>query len=170
MNPSIDAQGWELVERGLREWFICCAWRGSMVLGMPSRAVDDAWHAFILDSEAYFRFCLDTLGGYLHHTPDETVEGTAGSLAETVRAWDRSEVGSRRESVLWELDAQLGIDDGLGVDPEQLHAARSRIPYAAASGWIVGGAFTESLNGGVRGAGGGDWGRLRRPGCGGGGT
>jgi hypothetical protein len=36
------------VEQGLREWFICCAWRGRTVLGMPSRAVDEAWHEFIL--------------------------------------------------------------------------------------------------------------------------
>jgi hypothetical protein len=41
--PQIRESDWPLVERGLREWFVCCAWRGGAVLGMPSRAVDKAW-------------------------------------------------------------------------------------------------------------------------------
>ena len=108
--------GWELVERGLREWFVCCAWRGRTVLGMPSRAVDEAWHEFILDSLAYTRFCNGAFGGYLHHTPDEAMGTPMGdALAETVRAWDRSDMGRDEESVLWDLDLQLGIEQPLGI-------------------------------------------------------
>src|SRR5262245_36295666 len=55
--PQVDERGWELVEQGLREWFVCCAWRGHRIIGMPSRAVDEAWHEFILVTVAYSRFC-----------------------------------------------------------------------------------------------------------------
>lgn len=40
--PQLDEIGWARVEQGLREWFVCCAWRGRTVLGTPSRAVDEA--------------------------------------------------------------------------------------------------------------------------------
>jgi hypothetical protein len=72
-TPQLDEAGWQLVERGLREWFVCCAWRGRTVLGMPSRLVDEAWHEFILDSLSYTRFCQVAFGEYLHHTPDEAM-------------------------------------------------------------------------------------------------
>lgn len=40
--PRLDDAGWTLVEQGLREWFVCCAWRSRTLLGMPSRLVDEA--------------------------------------------------------------------------------------------------------------------------------
>ncbi len=92
-HPELDDAGWPLVERGLREWFVCCAWRGRTVLGMPSRLVDEAWHEFILDSISYTRFCDVAFGGYLHHTPDEAAPTpTAGSMGTlslpgTARTW-----------------------------------------------------------------------------------
>ncbi len=135
-NPQLDEAGWKLVEQGLREWFVCCAWRGRTVLGMPSRLVDEAWHEFILDSIAYTRFCEAAFGGYLHHTPDEAMSTPMGdALGDTVRAWDRSEMGSNEESVLWDLDEQLGAADPLGLNGLQLSASRSRSPYPLAGGW-----------------------------------
>ncbi|REE96957.1 hypothetical protein [Thermomonospora umbrina] len=35
----------------------------------PSRAVDPAWHAFILRSKAYVEFCDRYAGRYMHHLP-----------------------------------------------------------------------------------------------------
>jgi hypothetical protein len=76
---------------------------------MPSRAVDEAWHEFILDSIAYTRFCEGAFGHYLHHTPVEAMGTPMGdALGETVHAWDRSDAG-REESALWDLDERLGI-------------------------------------------------------------
>jgi hypothetical protein len=139
-NSQLDEAGWKLVERGLREWFVCCAWRGRTILGMPSRLVDEAWHEFILDSLAYTRFCEVAFGGYLHHTPDEAMSTPMGdALGDTVRAWDRSEMGSSEESVLWDLDQRLGADEPLGLKGLQLSAARSRSPYPLASGWTCAG-------------------------------
>jgi hypothetical protein len=147
--PQLDEAGWPLVEQGLREWFVCCAWRGRTVLGMPSRLVDEAWHEFILDSVSYTRFCNVAFGGYLHHTPDEAMSTPMGdALGDTVRAWDRSEVGSSEESVLWDLDERLGATEPLGISGLQLSASRSRAPYAVAGGWACAG-FGGGLEGGA---------------------
>lgn len=92
---------WNQVEQGLREWFICCAWRGRSLLGMPSRVVDDAWHELILDSVAYTAFCDAAFGTYLHHTPDEAMSTSmADALGNTVRAWDRSDAGTNHETAV----------------------------------------------------------------------
>lgn len=164
--PDLPETELQLVERGLREWFICCAWRGRTVLGMPSRLVDEAWHEFLLDSVAYTDFCKQAFGGYLHHTPDEAMENPFGeTLIETVRAWDRSEAGQAGESILWDLDKRLGVEKPLGVDGLQLASARSRPQFAGGSGVYVGdtGVAGSGADGGSDGGGGGCGG-----GCGGG--
>jgi hypothetical protein len=148
-SPQVDEAGWTLVEQGLREWFVCCAWRGRTVLGMPSRLVDEAWHEFILDSISYTRFCEQAFGGYLHHTPDEAMSTPMGdALGDTVRAWDRSEMGSTEESVLWDLDEQLGAKEPLGITGLQLSASRSRAPYPHATGWACAAGIGAGADGG----------------------
>jgi uncharacterized membrane protein YgcG len=167
--PQAGETEWPLVELGLREWFICCAWRGNAVLGMPSRAVDEAWHEFILNSIAYIDFCERAFGDYLHHTPDEAMATPMGNaLGETVRAWDRSEAGQQWESVLWDLDARLGIADPLGIDELQLAGVRSRTPGYPAVGapcFVPIGGGGEAGGGGCSGGEGGGC----SGGCGGGG-
>jgi hypothetical protein len=172
--PQLDDAGWALVGQGLREWFVCCAWRGRTILGMPSRAVDEAWHEFILDSLSYARFCKLAFGEYLHHTPDEAMSTPMdGLLADTVRAWDRSEIGrGGRESVLWDLDRRLGIEEPFGLGEMELVTARTRSPYSTANSWAYapsgfwgdGGGGHHHHHGAGCGAGGGGEGG----GCGGG--
>lgn len=141
------------------------------MLGMPSRAVDEAWHEFMLDSIAYTGFCETAFGGYLHHSPEETMGAFMGDLlAETVRAWDRSEAGQDRESILWDLDERLGLPEPIGVDGLQLAAARSRPLDSGGDGAYAGGAYAYGggeggdSNGASDGGGGGCGGG----GCGGG--
>jgi uncharacterized membrane protein YgcG len=169
--PDLSPKEIELVERGLREWFICCACRWGTVLGMPSRAVDEAWHELILDTRTYTGFCMGAFGEYLHHMPDEAMSTPMGdALGETVRAWDRSEAGQEEESVLWDLDKRLRIAEPLGIDGAALAEARSRGPYPTAVRWS--GAGYAGTCGGVGGgdAGGGDsGGGGGGGGCGGGG-
>jgi hypothetical protein len=161
-HPGLEDGDWVLIERGLREWFVCCAWRGRMVLGMPSRAVDEAWHEFILDTIAYETFCGAAFGAYLHHTPDEAMSSPMGdALANTIRAWDHSELGNEEESVLWDLDEKLGIERPLGINGLQLSAVRSTTTVAGAGIYGVGGCAVGSFGDGGGGNGGG--------GCGGGG-
>jgi hypothetical protein len=47
------------IETGLRQWLRCAgaALRDDVVIGMPSRAVDEAWHGFILCTARYAAFC-----------------------------------------------------------------------------------------------------------------
>ena len=165
--PQLDDAGWALVEQGLREWFVCCAWRGRTILGMPSRAVDEAWHEFILDSVSYTRFCERAFGEYLHHTPDEAMSAPnpmPDLLAETVRAWDRSEVGRDGESVLWDLDRRLGIEEPFGLTEVELIAARTRSPYPTPSAW----AYSPGGFWGGDGSDGGNHHHVGGGGCGGG--
>jgi hypothetical protein len=172
-EPQLSER-WELVEQGLREWFVCCAWRGGTMLGMPSRAVDEAWHEFILDSIPYTRFCNFAFGAYLHHTPDEGMSTPVSeALRDTVRAWDRSDASEAGDSVLWDLDRQLGIRNPLGIDVLDLGAARTGPPVSAASAlsgggtpWVTGAGFGCGTGIGDGGDGGGGCGG----GCGGGGS
>jgi hypothetical protein len=128
---------------------------------MPSKLVDDAWHEFILDSVSYVDFCSQAFGDYLHHTPEETM-GTPmrHALADTIRAWDRSDRG-KEESVLWQLDSRLGVEQPLGIDGAGLQSARTRVPYPLATGW----AFSAGYMG--FGGGGDDGGGVDGGGCGG---
>ena len=61
-----------LVETGLRQWLRCAgaALRDGQVIGMPSHAVDEAWHGFILCTARYAAFCQAAYGRFLHHHPD----------------------------------------------------------------------------------------------------
>jgi hypothetical protein len=151
-HPDLTDREWKLVDQGLREWFLCCAWRDGEVLGMPSRLVDEAWHEFILDSLAYTDFCGRAFGEYLHHTPEMSMTTPmSGALDATSRAWDRSGAGGPTGAVLWGLDALLGSD---------AHHHGSAGEFEAA-GEMGGGEAAE--------AGGGDSGGGDSGGCGGGG-
>src|SRR3981189_3045928 len=60
-----------LIETGLRQWLRCCgpALRDGKASGMPSRAVDEAWHGLILCTARYSEFCTTAYGKFLHHNP-----------------------------------------------------------------------------------------------------
>lgn len=113
-----------LVETGLRQWLRCCApaLRDGQVIGMPSRAVDEAWHGFILCTARYFRFCEEAYGRYLHHHPEGSAPvDVAGAgdpldvqLRRTVIAW--SLVAQPGEHcLLWDLDEQVGVEHPWGI-------------------------------------------------------
>jgi hypothetical protein len=109
-----------LIATGLRQWLRCAgeALRADQVIGMPSRAVDEAWHGLILCTARYASFCDDAYGRFLHHYPDGDGTGdgdpVAEQLARTVIAWTRvrqaDEVG-----VLWDLDGTVGVPDPWGI-------------------------------------------------------
>src|SRR3954466_3703837 len=84
-----------LIETGLRQWLRCCgaALRDDRVIGMPSHAVDETWHGFILCTARYAAFCDEAYGRFLHHHPegggpDGADHGAmAAQLRRTVVAW-----------------------------------------------------------------------------------
>jgi hypothetical protein len=114
----------ELVERGLRQWLRCCAaaLRDNQVIGMPSHAVDEAWHGFILCTARYSAFCDKAYGRFLHHHPEGGAPANATAAADpmheqlrrTVVAWSMvAEPGER--CVLWDLDTRVGVEQPWGI-------------------------------------------------------
>lgn len=119
----------ELVATGLRQWLRCAgaALRDDQVIGMPSRAVDEAWHGFILCTARYATFCEAAYGRFLHHhpeggAPDEHSAGSADAqLGRTVVAW--SMVAEPGEGcVLWDLDERIAVEHPWGVPAERVQA------------------------------------------------
>jgi hypothetical protein len=113
----------ELVETGLRQWLRCCApaLRDHQVIGMPSHAVDEAWHGLILCTARYAAFCQKAYGEFLHHhpeggAPDHMYTDSADEqLRRTVIAWSLVARPDER-CVLWDLDQRVGVEQPWGVD------------------------------------------------------
>jgi hypothetical protein len=128
---------WEpkaLIESGLRQWLRCAgaALRDDVVIGMPSHAVDEAWHGFILCTGRYAAFCEAAYGRFLHHHPEGGAPAGASAdsmhdqLSRTVLAW--SLVAAPGEAcVLWDLDARVGVEAPWGVPPALLAAVEAHL-------------------------------------------
>ncbi|MDT5285019.1 MAG: hypothetical protein QOJ20_6214 [Mycobacterium sp.] len=114
----------EIIEAGLRQWLRCCAaaLRDNQVIGMPSHAVDEAWHGLILCTARYQAFCAKAYGKFMHHHPVGGAPANipaAGPMDEqlrrTVIAWELvAEPGE--QCVLWDLDNRIGVDQPWGLD------------------------------------------------------
>jgi hypothetical protein len=133
---TVPWQPRELVAAGLRQWLRCAgvALRDGQVIGMPSHAVDEAWHGFILCTAHYAAFCDRAYGQFLHHHPDggtpEPLAARIGSaddqLARTVVAWTLvAEPGEA--SVLWDLDVRVGVAAPWGVSSERVAAITASV-------------------------------------------
>jgi hypothetical protein len=124
----------ELVETGLRQWLRCCApaLRDGQLIGMPSHAVDEAWHGLILCTARYSLFCQKAYGQFLHHHPDggapDDVAARAGcadeQLRRTVIAWSLV-AAPGEQCVLWDLDRRVGVDQPWGVDGARVAAIQA---------------------------------------------
>jgi len=125
-----------LVETGLRQWLRCCApaLRDNQVIGMPSHAVDEAWHGLILCTARYSAFCKKAYGEFLHHHPDGgALAGVPGvtdpvgeQLRRTVIAW--SLVAQPGEQcVLWDLDERVGVDQPWGLPHARVAAIEAAV-------------------------------------------
>ncbi|MFJ4274027.1 glycine-rich domain-containing protein [Streptomyces coelicoflavus] len=56
----------------------------------PSRLVDYGWHAFILHTVDYARFCERTVGSFVHHIPNDEGEETPGATRATRATRERT--------------------------------------------------------------------------------
>ena len=68
-HPHLSDKDCPLVAQALRQFFQTYLHGGRRPVSMPSRVVDDLWHAFILHTRTYQQFCNQTFGRFLHHTP-----------------------------------------------------------------------------------------------------
>lgn len=131
LHPCMSSADSALVLRGLRDWFqVCLAARGRLV-SMPSRIVDDAWHAFILDTEAYERFCRQAFGRFLHHKPAGDMLPPTKAPIGLRRAWEHAARLDGQDPehlrvlpLLFGIDAQLKVADGLHYSLDWARQAR----------------------------------------------
>lgn len=133
----------DLVETGLRQWLRCCgaAMRDGQVIGMPSHAVDEAWHGLILCTERYAAFCAGAYGRFLHHFPDgdnyvkpgarpgQSHGSMAEQLGRTVVAWSMV-AKPGEQAVLWDLDSKVGIEHPWGIDARRVEAIEAELARA----------------------------------------
>ncbi len=123
--PHLDGKDCDLVERGLRQFFVACQRSDGKFVAMPSKVVDAMWHEFILHTRAYRDWCELVLGRFLHHTPAEALAGDAGRNDGLRRAWYwacRDEAIDPRHPtrlpLLFALDAKLKIEGGFRYLPD----------------------------------------------------
>ena len=184
-NTGLTLEQSGKVLEGLRQYFLAClaAQRSPIAkeVGMPSKAVDAAWHEFIVLTKEYAKFCEQAFGRYLHHTPRAMMDTpTSAALANTLHqlkgqsltpaGW--AMVGTM--PLLFALDRELGFKEGHLYDDTAIHELEGvrQAQFAAynssagsggdsgSSSWSSSGAGSES-GGGSDGGGGGS--------CGGGG-
>jgi hypothetical protein len=162
------------VLEGLRSWYLACLYAKGEILGMPSRAVDAAWHEMILMTREYHSFCKSAFGRYLHHSPEATMPTPMGhALARTLRvaehrALTSAPLGVATVPLLFAVDSIVGIEDGIEWTTDDLDALREPTAMALGGGGAScgGGGAGWACGGGGGGCGGGGGGG---GGCGGGG-
>jgi hypothetical protein len=103
---------------GLRQYLLICIDAIEVPLPMPSKAVDAAWHEFILFTRAYCFFCDRAYGAYLHHTPTHRLLSAETAQIELGRLWYFHCIRSGQHPmdpsslpILLTIDAELGMSD-----------------------------------------------------------
>ena len=160
-NTSLTLEQSGKVLEGLRQYFLAClaAQRSPIAkeVGMPSKAVDAAWHEFIVLTKEYAKFCEQAFGRYLHHTPKAMMDTpTSAAVANTLHqlkgqsltpaGW--AMVGTM--PLLFALDRELGFKDGHIYDDSAIHQLEGvrQAQIAAASGSSSGDGGSSSSWGG----------------------
>ncbi|MDD2608673.1 MAG: hypothetical protein PHX60_03125 [Giesbergeria sp.] len=149
--PHLAQKEAELVEQGLRQFFLACLRSKRQFVAMPSRAVDVLWHEFILHTRAYQDWCQQGLGFFLHHTPAETLGRRAKHNDGLRRAWywacQQEKIDPRAPShlpLLFALDAQLKITNGFFYLPDCSDIARKNEAGGSGSSTYCGTDFADA--------------------------
>jgi hypothetical protein len=123
VRPGLAPEQEAMVFDGLRQYFQACRLANGSFVSMPSQAVDDAWHAFILSTRHYRDFCSRAFGRFLHHTPAEAMRTPTAAGEGIRRAWKLccglERIDPRAPAalpLLFAVDAVLAIPDGYRYD------------------------------------------------------
>jgi hypothetical protein len=127
-NRLVDALGSarraEIALDGLRGWYLACLYADVRLIGMPSRAVDAAWHEMILMTREYDAFCRRAFGSFLHHRPDSTARVSMSEiLIETLAVVDAHDL----PMILFTADQDAGLKGGYVWKPGDLRHMRTAI-------------------------------------------
>ena len=119
VRPGLDLKDKQLIARGLRKFFLAHLASGRKFVSMPSQAVDDLWHEFILFTRNYEQFCKNAFDRFLHHTPAVALGADKQNNAGLRRTWwyccKEENIDPRKPTrlpLLFALDAKLGIAGG----------------------------------------------------------
>src|SRR3954447_14152489 len=124
-----DRRAADVALEGLRGWYLACLYSDGELIGMPSRAVDVAWHEMILRTREYHAFCARAFGQYLHHSPDSTLNVPMSTiLPTTLKLVDEHDL----PMVLFTADADAGIEDGYEWKPPDRRGMRDAYAERAA--------------------------------------
>lgn len=153
--PHLSGKDADLVERGLRQFFLACARSKRKFVAMPSQVVDAMWHEFILHTRAYRDWCWLSLGWFLHHTPAVAMGARAQDNDGLRRAWYwacRDEAirpdAPTRLPLLFALDGKLGIANGFHYVPDCRDIARKSEAGGDGGGTYCGTSFSDGSYGG----------------------
>ena len=123
--PQLTDRDVDLVLHGLRQFFMAYVRGGHQFVAMPSKVVDEAWHAFILHTRGYENWCAAAFGKLLHHTPAEVLGRDPKRNDGLRRTWywackEESIDPSKptRLPLLFALDKKLGIAGGFSYVPD----------------------------------------------------
>ena len=117
--PHLVEEEIEEIIQGLRDYFYICTKANKKMVSMPSQAVDEAWHAFILFTKLYESFCQKAFGKFLHHHPAEAMKTPTDAQKGIQLAW---RIACQKENIsyyaplklpnLFSIDSRLKIENG----------------------------------------------------------
>lgn len=117
--PHLERRDLSLVAQGLRQFFLAYLQSGRLYVSMPSKVVDELWHALILDTRAYADFCRQAFGDFFHHVPASRITPMGDHNVGLRRTWwfvcREENIDPRRPlriPLLFALDAKLRIPGG----------------------------------------------------------
>lgn len=178
-RPQFDLKQRALVAHALRQYFVVYLRARGKYVSMPSQAVDDLWHEFILFTRAYREYCDKAFGRFFDHTPAVALSPDKRSNAGLRRTWwhacKEEHIDPRHPSrlpLLFAIDQKLGIADGFVYSPDCREArARGNNAVNCAGDFGDSGVDGSTDGFGDNGTGdsGGDSGSDGGSGCGGGG-
>jgi hypothetical protein len=118
-HPDIGQKEFQLVNLALKQFFLAHLNSGKKYVSMPSQIVDDLWHEFILYTRGYEKFCSQSFGRFMHHTPAVVLSPSKTDNEGLRRVWwycckeeNIDPKQSTRLPLLFAIDKKLGIKNG----------------------------------------------------------
>ena len=158
-RPELSLKDCQLVNLGLRQFFLAYLQGGRQFVAMPSQVVDELWHEFILYTRQYDRFCKRAFGGFFHHTPAVVLKSSRQNNTGLRRCWwhacKQELINPKKPTrlpLLFALDAKLNIADGFRYVPDCSGVYRDSEETRSGSPAHCGGDFSDtSIDGGTDG-------------------
>jgi hypothetical protein len=163
-HPTLTPSQIDSIGLGLKQFFRAYHRSRYRQVAMPSQAVDDLWHEFILYTKAYDDFCRKAFGRFLHHTPAAVLRPQQKKTNEGLRrvwwqACREERIDPRAPAtlpLLFAVDTDFAIPNGYRYVPD---CGSVLTISAGVSITQCGGDFSSSsFDGGTDGLGDGDGG------------